>query len=93
MGVNHALVSVGTSAVDLTSGVTDTDQNTQIRSVVLTNTGTSSVFIGGPTVTTISYGYELKAGYELALDLTLGDAPYGIAAAGGGQLRVLHLGV
>lgn len=87
MGVRHASVTVGTTATSLIAGVSDINN---YRSVVLTNTGTASVFVGGSDVTTSSYGYELKSGGELALDLESGDVVYGISVAAGGQVRVLH---
>lgn len=90
MSVRHASVTVGTTATSLIAGVSDINAN---RSIVLTNKGAVSVFVGGSDVTTSAYGYELAAGGELALDLKSGDVPYGIAASAGQTVRVLHTGV
>jgi hypothetical protein len=92
MAIAHASVTVDTTATDLTSGVADTGGNTT-RSVVLTNGGSAAVYLGGPTVTSIAYGYALAVGGELALDLAPGDLLFGISAAAGGVVRVLHTGV
>lgn len=88
MSVRHATVAVGTTATSLTVGyVTDRDQ---YGSVLLTNDGAASVYVGGSDVTTSVYGYELAVGGELALDLDPGDVPYGVAASAGQTVRVLY---
>lgn len=87
MSVKHASVSVGTTATSLLTGVTDINEN---RSIVLTNAGSASVYIGGSDVTTSVYGYELAAGGELAIDLQQGDVPYGVVASGTVTVRALH---
>lgn len=95
MSIQHASVSVGTTPTSLTAGVNDTTGNNYdtARSVVLTNAGSASVFVGGPTVTTSDYGYELKAGERLALDLLRYDEPFGVVASGTVEVLALHTGV
>lgn len=95
MSIAHALVNVDTTPVSLTASVADADNPgaAQVRSVILTNVGTASVYVGGPSVTTSNYGFELKTGTQLSIDLGPGDVPYAVGAAAGGQVRVLHAGV
>jgi hypothetical protein len=92
MAIKHSKVDVGTTAVSLTAGVSETD-NTYGRSLVATNEGAATVYVGGSDVTTTSYGYPLVAGGELALDVAGSDEPFAIAASGTVTLRLLHLGV
>lgn len=92
MAVAHSTVTVGTAAVSLID-VNDTAGDKYSRTVLLSNPGTNSVFLGGPDVTTGDFGYELQAGGEVSIDLGVRDVPYAIAAAPGESVRVLHLGV
>lgn len=89
MAVDHATVTVGTTPTSLIAGVADA-ANANYRSILLTNRGTASVFVGGPAVSTTSFGYELVVGGEVAFDLESGDVPYGVAAVAGQTVRVLH---
>ena len=94
MAVKYATVSVGTTATSLLGGVSDESGPTNTRSVLLTNKGASSVYVGGADVTaSASGGYELAAGAEVALDLSRGDVPYGRVASGTVDVGVLHTGV
>lgn len=94
MSVKHSSVTVGTSASSLLGGVVDGSGNKGdvAFSSVFTNIGATSVFIGSAAVTTSSYGYELKAGASIALDLTAGDDPYGVVATGTAVVKYLHTG-
>ena len=95
MAVKHSSVAVGTSAADLISGVVDRDgkYDGPSRTVVLTNEGSVTVFIGGSGVTTSAYGYKLVAGAEVSFDLNFDDVLFGIVASGTATVRALHLGV
>ena len=97
MVVRHELVATGTTATNLLGSYpvdTSVDGNLYTRKVTLTNLdATNPVFIGGPGVTTASYGYKLAAGASKDLDLFRGDVPYGVVAAGSINVAVLHLGI
>ena len=95
-------MAVGTTAVLLNDTTADraARRTAGVRvgeagnSVLVTNQGaTASVFLGGPTVTSsgATIGYELKAG--LSISLGVGDPLFAIAAAAGGRVDVLHVGV
>jgi hypothetical protein len=91
--VKHASVSVATTATDLTSNIRDDSGFTGVtRTVVVQNKGAGSIFLGGPGVTTTSFGYELPSGSEASFDLTLGDILYGVAASAQ-SVTILHMGV
>lgn len=93
MAVKHASVTVATTATDLTSSIRDDRGFDGVtRTVVVQNKSAGSIFIGGPGVTTSSYGYELPAGSEASFDLTLGDVLYGVAAQAT-SVTILHMGV
>lgn len=83
-------VSVGTTATRL-----DTQPNSGTYngdSISIQNLGTASVYIGGSTVTTSSYGYELKANSSISLDVRVDDTVYGIVASGTITVNVLTVG-
>jgi hypothetical protein len=93
VAVKHASVTVGTTSTDLTSSIRDDHGfNGVTRTVVVQNKGTGSVFLGGPGVTTSSFGYELPSGSEASFDLTLGDILFGVASSAQ-SVTVLHMGV
>lgn len=77
MPLKSAHVSVTTSATLLAAG-TDGAPGYPI-SVVVLNTGSTSVELGGADVTA-STGYELGAGLSLSIDLVHGDDLYGIVS-------------
>jgi hypothetical protein len=89
MSVKHSKTDVGTSAVALTAGVADQAGQSFDRSILVSNRGAASVFLGGSDVTTTDFGYELVAGGEIALELA-GDELYAVAASGTQTVRVLH---
>lgn len=99
--VKHSSVTVGTTATAVTSPVVDGDgiepygsPNAVTRRAVVTNTHASAdVFLGGEGVTSTAFGYTLKAGASLTLELGADDHLYAVSTLGGEVLRVLHLGV
>ncbi|MEU7570321.1 hypothetical protein [Micromonospora sp. NPDC049240] len=99
MAVAHSTKTVGTTATSLLAGVNDanrqpyTSKNETARSVVLTNAGSETVLLGGPGVTSSSYGYALDPAASMTLDLTSTDLIYAVVAANTSTVRMLHLGV
>lgn len=93
----HALVTVGTTAVNLLAGVADTvgfgDEKVVSRSLSVQNVSDATIYLGGPGVTTASYGYALAAGATIGFDLMNRDTLYAVSAAGGKSVAVLHLGI
>jgi hypothetical protein len=85
MAVKHSTVVVGASATPLIGSIDDTDGTPDRSEVARTLTvqnaeNGATVYIGGPGVTTTSYGYRLKADQAVAFDLTAGDEPYAVTA-------------
>lgn len=93
MAVKHAQVTVGSTATNLLT-IPDMEGYRDVaRSVILQNNSAQDIFIGGPTVTTTSFGYKLRAnGGELSWDLALSDIPHGVAT-GSPVLNITHSGV
>lgn len=87
MAVSAAETVVGTTAVQLggvdTSGVYG-------QRLVVRNTGTSTVYLGGPAVTTTT-GLPLDASASLTLTLEADDQVYAVATVAG-TVRVLRVG-
>lgn len=96
MSVKHSnSVVVAVTATSLTAPVADHSGNNYevARSLVLTNTGSVDLFLGGSDVTSASFGYKLAAGKEMSLDLGRGDELFAAVATGTSTVRILHLGV
>lgn len=92
MAIDASSVTVGTSPTRLTSQ-SDADVNPWASSLaVALPAGGSTVFVGGPAVTT-STGFPLAAGSSLALDLAVGDEVYAVVASGTQTVNVLRSGV
>ena len=90
MSIKTDRVNVVTSATRL-----DTQPNTgtyQGDTVTVQNLGTASVYLGGSSVTTSAYGYELKANSSLSIDMTAEDSLFGIVTAGTVTVSVLTVG-
>lgn len=87
MAVTASAITVGTTAT-LLSG---TDLGHRL-SFAIRNTGTVTIYLGGPNVTTAS-GYPLDAGQSLGLDLRdqsgSAEEVYGIVSSGSSTARVL----
>lgn len=88
MAVQHARVTVATTATLLTAPGADNIVGT---SIAIRNRGTAAVFLGDATVTTAT-GYELSVGDTISLDLGDGETVHGIAAADQ-RVDVLRAGV
>lgn len=80
MTVKHASVTVSTTAVAVVA-----------RTVMLTNEGSETVFVGGSGVTTSAYGAKIAAAGTLTLDLGSREQIYLICATGPVTVRALHL--
>lgn len=98
MAIAHARPVVGTTAVDLVSSVPDrvgfSNPSGVARGIIVQNpAGGSTVYLGGPGVTSTSYGYALAAGADYANDLQPDDALFGVVASGSVTVNVLHTGV
>lgn len=92
--IKHNKVTVTTTAVSLKGTLVDTSQDGEIvRSVLYTNTGAVTVYLGGSDVTSSSYGYALAAGASVALDLYRGDEVWAVTASGSADVIGLHSGV
>lgn len=93
MTVQHASLSVGTTALSVRSTIADKSgvgNDSVAFTVTLTNEGSNPVYIGGTGVTTAAYGYKLAASGEKTLDLGESDDPYVIAGTGTNTVRVLY---
>lgn len=100
MAIKHDGLSVTTVAVSLTKRVADSGQpnvssigNIPTRSIMITNEGTASVFLGGVGLTATSYGVQLGSGERISLDLLPSEDLWAVAQSGSQQLRILHTGV
>lgn len=96
MAVEHARVSVGTTATLLSTSVTPgASMPTVAHSVAVQSPSdaSASVFIGGSGVTTSSYGFELTAGSAIAFDLAAGESIYAVVASGTETVNVVRLSV
>lgn len=91
MAISQARVSVGTTAT-LLDNFTETD-SVRGNAIVVQNLGTASVYLGNASVTTSTYGYELKANSSLAITLQPEETLYGVVASGTVTVNVLAQGV
>lgn len=87
MSTSNASLSVATTATRLDDAV-----NTRATSgLLVTNTGASTVYLGGAAVTTTT-GTPLAAGGSASFDLRSGDVLYGVVAAGTNTVMTLQIG-
>ena len=77
-------VSVGTTATAI-----PTTAATGRISILVTNNGTNTVYLGDSTVTTIN-GTPLEVGEKLPMDLDKNVVLYGITSTGTSDVRVLE---
>lgn len=90
MALNHAQVTVGTTATLLSAATAGRDGQT----VLVQNPTTGvNVYIGGEGVTTSSYGFLLQAGTAFAIDLQAGEGIYGVVASSTQAVGVIRQGV
>jgi hypothetical protein len=90
MALQHAQVSVGTTATLLSAAEAGRDGQTLL---VQNPSGGANVYIGGAGVTTTSYGYLLVAGSAFAIDLQAGEGIYGVVASSTQAVGVIRQGV
>jgi hypothetical protein len=96
MAVQGLRITVGTTATVLSSLTPPSpiDYNQRGFSTLIQNpTGGVTVYLGGPDVTTTTYGYSLAAGSSMSVDLFPGDLLYGVVATGTQALGILRTGV
>lgn len=95
MAINGTSITVGTTATLLTP-TTFTNQinyNQLGMSLLIQNTASVIVYIGGSDVTSSIYGYALAANQSLAVDLDADEQIYAAVASGTQTIRVLRQGV
>jgi len=92
MAINHALVSVGTSATLLTVAASGGGKDGS--TILIQNpTGGVSVYLGGAGVTSSVYGFILAAGSNISIELNQDEAVYGVVASSTQSVAVLRQGV
>lgn len=93
MSASHSSITVGTTATRLTRAPKTSERySSESRTVVLQNTGSVDVLIGGTGVTTANYGYKLVPGGDVVLQLNVTDGLFGIVSTGTATVRTLTLG-
>jgi len=92
MAINHALVSVGTSATLLTVAASGGGKDGSTI-LVQNPSGGVSVYLGGAGVTSSAYGFILAAGSNIAIELNQDEALYGAVASSTQSVAVLRQGV
>lgn len=81
-----------TTEADYSGGANDFAQKFGQHILVRNRDATVSIFIGGADVTA-STGFEVLAGETVSIDLTQGDALYGITASATVACHVVQSGV
>lgn len=82
MAVAHTTVSVSTTPVSLLAGLTDSKHSTSVdRSVVIQNDTVEPIYLGGPGVSNVSYGYKIPISGEASFDLLTSDELFAYAAS------------
>jgi hypothetical protein len=92
MVINHAIVSVGTTATLLTVAASGGGKDGSTI-LVQNPTGGVSVYLGGAGVTSSAYGYILAAGSNISIELNQDEALYGVVASSTQSVAVLRQGV
>lgn len=95
MAITGTSVTVGTSATLLipTTFTNQINYNQRGMSLLIQNTASVVVYIGGSDVTSSTYGYALAANQSLSIDLDSGEQIYAAVASGTQSIRVLRQGV
>ena len=92
MAINHALVSVGSTATLLTVAASGGGKDGS--TILIQNpTGGQVVYLGGAGVTTSSYGFILAVGSNISIELNQDEAVYGVVASSTQSVAVLRQGV
>ena len=92
MAINHAIVSVGSTATLLTVAASGGDKDGSTI-LVQNPTGGQAVYIGGAGVTTSSYGFILAVNSNMSIELNQDEALYGVVASSTQSVAVLRQGV
>ncbi len=90
MAVNQDQVVVGTTPTLLSGAPGDAVSGSRIQ--VRNSSGTTSVFLGGPSVTTAN-GYELPAGASVAITLNEGESLHAVVVVGTVTVHALRAGM
>jgi len=95
MAINGLRITVGTSATPLTPTlfVDPIKSNQAGISILVQNTSSVTVFLGGADVTTTVYGFALAANQSIAIDLQSDELLYATVASGTQTVNVLRQGV
>jgi len=90
MGLSHSRPTLTTTALQISSNHGGKDG----QSISIQNpAGGATVYIGGSSVTSSSYGFALTENSAMSIDLQNGETLYGIVASGTQQVNVLIQGV
>jgi hypothetical protein len=89
MGQRSGTITVQTTPTLLTLGA---DNSGGVQDLIIKNTGSVVVYVGGPAVTTA--GFPLAVGDAIPYsELESDSLPYGIVASGTGSIAALQVGV
>jgi hypothetical protein len=92
MAINHAIVSVGSTATLLTVAASGGGKDGS--TILIQNpSGGQAVYIGGAGVTTSSYGFILAVNSNMSIELNQDEAVYGVVASSTQSVAVLRQGV
>ena len=92
MAINHAIVSVGSTATLLTVAASGGGKDGS--TILIQNpSGGQAVYIGGAGVTTSSYGFILAVNSDMSIELNQDEAVYGVVASSTQSVAVLRQGV
>ena len=92
MAINHAIVSVGSTATLLTVAASGGGKDGS--TILIQNpSGGQAVYIGGAGVTTSSYGFILAVNSNISIELNQDEAVYGVVASSTQSVAVLRQGV
>ena len=91
MAINHAIVSVGSTATLLTVAASGGGKDGS--TILIQNpSGGQAVYIGGAGVTTSSYGFILAVNSDMSIELNQDEAVYGVVASSTPSVAVLRQG-
>lgn len=91
MAIIGSTVSVTTSAGVVLAAPSPTKNGLGI-SVLVANTGSAPVYLGGDATVTTSTGFPLNAGSQVSVSMWPGEALYGIVASGTVTVNLLSQG-
>ena len=92
MAINHAIVSVGSTATLLTVAASGGGKDGS--TILIQNpSGGQAVYIGGAGVTTSSYGFILAVNSNMSIELNQDEAVYGVVDSSTQSVAVLRQGV